>query len=134
MPEVTWTATSGCSEDSQGRVCIVSNGLTRDLAQLRGKILERSLSVLREAGGKLKIDGRTFLNFSSNDYLGLARHPEVISASRRCLEAYGCGATASRLVTGTLQPHYELEQAIAALKGYPEDMASAADSLPMPGP
>ena len=67
---------------------------------------------------KIKIDGRTFLNFSSNDYLGLSRHPEVVSASRRYLEAYGCGATASRLITGTLPPHVELEGALAALKGY----------------
>ena len=100
-----------------------------NLAQLRAKSLERSLSVLGEAGGKLKIGGRTFLNFSSNDYLGLARHPEVIAASRRCLESYGCGATASRLVTGTLEPHRELERVIAALKGYPEALVFGSGFL-----
>src|SRR5271157_4526941 len=93
--------------------------IDEDLAELREKSLERRLSVFREAGGKINIDGRTFLNFSSNDYLGFARHPEVISAGRRYLESYGCGATASRLVTGTLTPHDELERAIASHKGYP---------------
>ena len=105
--------------------------IDEDLAELREKSLDRRLSVFREAGGKIKIDGRTFLNFSSNDYLALARHPEVISASREYLESYGCGATASRLITGTLDPHCHLERVIAALKGYPEALVSAADFLPM---
>ena len=89
-----------------------------ELARLREKSLERRLSVFDGVGGKITVDGRTFLNFSSNDYLGLSRHPEVVSASRRYLEAHGCGATASRLITGTLHPHVELERAIAAVKGY----------------
>jgi 8-amino-7-oxononanoate synthase len=93
--------------------------IDEELAQLRDKSLERRLTVFDRAGGKIKIAGRTFLNFSSNDYLGLSHHPEVVSASREYLEGYGCGATASRLVTGTLPPHAELEGAIAALKGYP---------------
>ena len=93
--------------------------IDEEIAELREKSLERRLAVLSEAGGKIKIDGRTFLNFSSNDYLGLARHQGPISVSRKYLESYGCGATASRLITGTLIPHDELERAIAALKGYP---------------
>jgi 8-amino-7-oxononanoate synthase len=100
-----------------------------ELTQLRGKSLERRLSVFREAGGKIKIEGRTFLNFSSNDYLALARNPIVMSESRRCLESYGCGATASRLVTGTLEPYCELERVIAALKGYPESLVFGSGFL-----
>ncbi|MDR3566816.1 MAG: 8-amino-7-oxononanoate synthase [Syntrophobacteraceae bacterium] len=92
--------------------------IDEELARLGQKWLKRRLLVFGGAGGKIKIDGRTFLNFSSNDYLGLSHHPEVVSASRRYLESYGCGATASRLVTGTLPPHVELEGALAALKGY----------------
>jgi 8-amino-7-oxononanoate synthase len=103
--------------------------IDEEIAELRGKSLERSLSVFGEAGGKIKIEGRTFLNFSSNDYLGLARHPEVISASRRYLESYGCGATASRLITGTLNPHDELERAIASLKGYPRALVFGSGFL-----
>ncbi len=100
-----------------------------EIAQLRASSLERRLSVYSEAGGKIKIDGRTFLNFSSNDYLGLARHPEVISESRKYLESYGCGATGSRLITGTLDPHHELEKAIAAHKGYPEALVFGSGFL-----
>ena len=92
--------------------------IEEELARLRQKRLERRLSVFGGAGGKMEIDGRTYLNFSSNDYLGLSLHPEVVSESRRYLEAYGCGATASRLVTGTLSAHVVLEEEIAALKGY----------------
>ncbi len=103
--------------------------IAEELAHLRAKSLERRLSVFREAGGKLKIDGRMFLNFSSNDYLALARHPEVISTSRRYLESYGCGATASRLVTGTLEPYCELERVLAALKGYPEALVFGSGFL-----
>jgi 8-amino-7-oxononanoate synthase len=103
--------------------------IDEELAKLRDKSLERRLSVFREAGGKIKIDGRTFLNFSSNDYLALARHPEVMSASRRYLESFGCGATASRLVTGTLEPYRELEGVLAALKGYPASLVFGSGFL-----
>ena len=101
----------------------------KELAKLREKSLERRVSVFREAGGKINIDGRTFLNFSSNDYLALARHPYVMSTSRRYLETFGCGATASRLVTGTLEPYRELEQVIAALKGYPASLVFGSGFL-----
>ncbi len=100
-----------------------------EIAQLRKKDLDRRLSVLSEAGGKINIQGRTFLNFSSNDYLGLARHPGAISVSRRCLESYGCGATASRLMTGALDLHDQLERAIAALKGYPHALVFGSGFL-----
>ena len=103
--------------------------IDEEIAQLREKSLERRLSVFSEAGGKIEIGGRTFLNFSSNDYLGLARHPEAISTSRKYLESYGCGATASRLITGTLDPHDELERVIAALKGYPEALVFGSGFL-----
>jgi 8-amino-7-oxononanoate synthase len=103
--------------------------IDKEITQLREKNLERHLSVFDAAGGKIKIGGRTFLNFSSNDYLGLASHPEIISASRQYLEAYGCGATASRLITGTLSPHEELEQALAVLKGYPRALVFGSGFL-----
>ncbi|HYA43504.1 MAG TPA: 8-amino-7-oxononanoate synthase [Syntrophobacteraceae bacterium] len=103
--------------------------IDEEIEELREKSLERRLSVFGQAGGKIEIEGRTFLNFSSNDYLALARHPEVISASRKYLESYGCGATASRLITGTLTPHDELERAIAALKGYPRSLVFGSGFL-----
>ncbi|NET10790.1 MAG: 8-amino-7-oxononanoate synthase [Merismopedia sp. SIO2A8] len=60
---------------------------------------------------------RALLNFSSNDYLGLSKHPSVIAATQRYTEQYGTGATASRLVTGTYGIHAELEGAIATATG-----------------
>lgn len=64
-------------------------------------------------------DDPNLLNFSGNDYLDLARHPHVVERSRLALEQYGTGATASRLVTGTLPIHEELEARLAEKKGYP---------------
>jgi glycine C-acetyltransferase/8-amino-7-oxononanoate synthase len=53
---------------------------------------------------------------SSNDYLGLATHPDVVQAAVRAMEQYGAGAGASRLVCGTLPPHEHLESSLAAFK------------------
>lgn len=59
---------------------------------------------------------REVLNLSSNDYLGLASHPTVTGAATNTLERYGCGASASRLISGTLDLHAELETELAAFK------------------
>src|SRR3989442_2175424 len=64
-----------------------------------------------------QVDSKTLLNFSSNDYLGLANHPLLKQAATRGIERYGAGSGASRLICGSLAPHHELEQAIAAFKG-----------------
>ena len=61
--------------------------------------------------------GRAILNFSSNDYLGLASEPFLKEAAKGAIDAYGVGSGASRLVCGTLAAHRELERAIAAFKG-----------------
>lgn len=58
-----------------------------------------------------------FIDLAGNDYLGLSRHPEVIAGAVRAAEAFGAGAGASRLVTGTLAIHEELEDALAAFTG-----------------
>ena len=59
------------------------------------------------------------LNLASNDYLGLASHPEVIAAARRALEGVGSGSTASPLICGFSTVHAELERRLAEFKGYP---------------
>lgn len=61
-------------------------------------------------------DGRTLWNFASNDYLGLARHPEIEAALIEGVRRFGAGAAASRLVCGTLPPHRLLEEALAGAK------------------
>ncbi len=89
------------------------------LGALRAGGLERALVAYPRTGGDIRFGERTLLNFSSNDYLGLARNPLVLSAIKEAVQCYGAGATASRLVTGTLTCHEELEQQLAKLKGYP---------------
>lgn len=88
------------------------------LDQTKAQGLERTARAYPEAGGMLKIDGKDVLNFSSNDYLDLSRHPHVVDRSRHALDQYGIGATSSRLVTGTLPIHEELEMRLAKEKGY----------------
>src|SRR5580765_6410125 len=91
--------------------------LTRRLDALREQGIYRELRrVDSPQSTRIQFDGTTLLNFSSNDYLGLANHPELKSAAATAIERYGAGAGASRLVCGSLQPHQELDEAIAAFK------------------
>lgn len=90
--------------------------LILDKAKANG--LERTARVYPDAGGKFEIDGKEMLNFSSNDYLDLSHHRHIVDRSREALDQYGIGSTASRLVTGTLPIHVELEERIAKEKGY----------------
>lgn len=62
-------------------------------------------------------NGKSLINFSSNDYLGLSKHPQIIAASQDYLNRYGTGSTASRLVTGTYDIHEKLEEKIAKVCG-----------------
>ena len=65
----------------------------------------------------MQIDGREYLNFCSNDYLGLAAHPRVIERFRRAATEYGVGSGASHLVCGHSAPHHALEEALAEFTG-----------------
>jgi 8-amino-7-oxononanoate synthase len=79
--------------------------------------LHRVLRTLPGVGGRIERDGRTVLNLSSNDYLNLAGDPRLKAAAVGGIEKYGCGATASRLMSGHLDLHEELEAALARLTG-----------------
>ncbi len=68
-------------------------------------------------GTRVVVGGETLLNFSSNDYLGLANHPALKEVAIKAIERYGVGSGASRLICGSLAPHHELEEALAAFKG-----------------
>ena len=84
----------------------------------RQQNLYRQRLTLGTAQGPLvQLKGREYLNFSSNDYLGLANHPAVISAFQSSAEQYGVGAGASHLVVGHQQPHEDLEAALAKFTG-----------------
>lgn len=92
--------------------------LARRLAALREQGLHRELRrVDSPQGTRIEIAGRSFLNFSSNDYLGLANHPALKEAAIEAVEKFGSGSGASRLICGSLVPHHELEEALAAFKG-----------------
>jgi 8-amino-7-oxononanoate synthase len=65
---------------------------------------------------RIKIGGKTFLNFSSNDYLGLANDPILKEAAIKAVEKFGAGAGASRLICGSLAPFHELEETLADFK------------------
>jgi 8-amino-7-oxononanoate synthase len=62
---------------------------------------------------ELSIDGVRYVNFSSNDYLGLAAHPQLLIAARDALDQYGFGAGAAHLVTGHTRAHHALEEELA---------------------
>jgi 8-amino-7-oxononanoate synthase len=68
-------------------------------------------------------DEQRLLDLAGNDYLGLARDPRVVAGAVAAAQAYGAGAGASRLVSGTLSIHTELEQAMAAFAGFPAALA-----------
>lgn len=65
------------------------------------------------SGARAEIAGRTFLNFSSYDYLGLNGHPEIIEAAKDAVDRYGISASGSRPISGERPVHRELEQALA---------------------
>lgn len=70
-------------------------------------------------GPKLVVDGRPLLAFCSNDYLGLAAHPEVTAALRQGALRWGVGAGAAHLVTGHTSAHHALEEELAEFTGRP---------------
>ena len=91
--------------------------LNQRLHRLREQNLFRELRRVDSAQGtKIEIGGKTFLNFSSNDYLGLANHPALKEAAIKAIEKFGAGAGASRLICGSLAPFHELEESLAAFK------------------
>lgn len=68
-------------------------------------------------GPKIRFDNREYVNFSSNDYLGLSNHPYIIDKVKKALDDYGFGSAASRLLGGGSTIHKELEDKIALFKG-----------------
>jgi 8-amino-7-oxononanoate synthase len=95
-----------------------TNFLQTELENLRDKGLYRSLRrVAGDQGSTLFIDGREVINFSSNNYLGFANHPALRTAAKNAIDRYGCGSGASRLISGNMTLHEELEDKIAELKG-----------------
>ena len=92
--------------------------LAEELEALRHRGLYRHLRrVEGDQGPTLQLGGREVINFSSNNYLGLANHPALQDAAKQAIDRYGCGSGASRLISGNMHLHEELESTIAKLKG-----------------
>ncbi len=89
-----------------------------ELHELRAQSLYRKLREIGSAqAAEVQIVGERLINFSSNDYLGLANDPLLRDAATAAIAEFGVGAGASRLVGGTLSPHVRLEAALAKWKG-----------------
>ena len=111
--------------------------LTGELESLRAAGLGRTLRVAEEVRGvRVTLGGRSLLNFSSNDYLGLAFHPALASAMAEAAARWGSGSTASRLVCGTTAEHAVLEEELAVAKAtqaalvFPSGVAAATGTIP----
>ncbi|AYG43130.1 8-amino-7-oxononanoate synthase [Pseudomonas sp. Leaf58] len=94
--------------------------LAARLAERRAADLYRQRPLLQSPQGpEVVVDGQRLLAFCSNDYLGLANHPEVVAAWQAGAERWGVGGGASHLVIGHSTPHHQVEEALAELTGRP---------------
>ncbi len=107
------------------------------LEALHARSLHRKLREIGTAqGAEVRIVGRQLINFSSNDYLGLANDPILRQAAIAAIEEFGVGAGASRLISGTQSPHVVLETTLAKWKQAPAALcfssgyAAALGTLP----
>jgi 8-amino-7-oxononanoate synthase len=95
----------------------VEDLFAEQLEALRAASLDRHLREISSSQGpEIEIAGRRLVNFSSNDYLGLANDPRLREAATLAINEFGVGAGASRLISGTQSPHIHLERAIAKWK------------------
>ncbi|GLR64990.1 8-amino-7-oxononanoate synthase [Marinospirillum insulare] len=96
----------------------MSFNLAERLANHQTKNLYRSRSLVESPQNpSIKVNGKNYLAFSSNDYLGLANHPEVVAALQQGAKDWGVGGGASHLVLGHSEPHQQLELALAKFTG-----------------
>jgi len=93
---------------------------TRRLHSRKSKGLYRDRLILEGSqGANVSIAGQDYLSFCSNDYLGLANHPELIEAVCKGAQQYGVGAGASHLIIGHHTSHHKLEEMLADFTGFP---------------
>ena len=91
--------------------------LTTELDTLRKQGLHRSLRILEgRQQASSRFDGRTVVNLSSNNYLGLTTHPRLIEAAIQAIRDFGVGSGSVRTIAGTMEIHMELERRLAAFK------------------
>lgn len=94
--------------------------LAAELAARDGEGLRRRRRLLESPQrAHVRVDGRDYVAFCSNDYLGLASDPRIVAAAKEGAELHGVGAGASHLILGHAAAHHELELALAAFTGLP---------------
>ncbi len=92
--------------------------IAEEIASLQDQGLFTHIRTLGSPQGAwLVVDGKRVLNFSSNNYLGLANHPRLVEAAKQAMDTHGVGPAAVRTIAGTMDLHLELEQRLAAFKG-----------------
>jgi len=97
--------------------------LQNNLLQRKQQGLYRKRNILQgPQGRKIILNNKQVLNFSGNDYLGLANHPEVKESFINAAHQYGVGSGAAHLVNGHTQAHHELEEELADFCGYPRTL------------
>lgn len=98
------------------------------LKELQGQGLYKEERVLESPqGGAITVSGgREVLNFCSNNYLGLAGHPDVVQASQRAMDRWGYGLSSVRFICGTQKLHKELEEAVSRFLGMEDTILYAA--------
>lgn len=96
----------------------MDDALRSALEERRAQQLYRSRKTIESAQGvEVIVDGKKYLNFCSNDYLGLANHPSIINAFKNTADEFGVGSGASHLVCGHSKIHHELEEKLAEFTG-----------------
>lgn len=91
--------------------------ITERLNELKAQGVYRKLPVLQSPSGpRCIIDGKSVINLSSNNYLGLANHPRLREAGKKAIDKWGMGAGAVRTIIGTMSIHEELEEKLAKFK------------------
>ena len=89
--------------------------LSVELQTIAAAGLYRSRRVIDSPQGiYLQLEGRSIVNFCSNDYLGLANHPDVVSAFKAGVDQYGVGSGSAHLICGHSRAHHALEEELAA--------------------
>jgi glycine C-acetyltransferase len=92
--------------------------ITQELEGLKSQgLYNRIRTIGSPQGAWLVVDGKKVLNFCSNNYLGLANHPQIVAAAKNAADAMGVGPAAVRTIAGTTSLHLQLEQRLAAFKG-----------------
>ena len=92
--------------------------LASELEHIKQQNLYRSRRVIDTPQGVvIEVDGRKLINFSSNDYLGLANHPDVVSSFKKAVDNFGVGSGSAHLICGHSRIHHALEEELAAFTG-----------------